>query len=105
MFCEKCGNLMIPKKEGHKEILVCPVCGFTKEKESILIKEKIINKSHEINVVQKDEEKIYPQIKITCPKCGNSKAYFWTIQTRASDEPETKFYKCTKCGYTWRDYS
>ncbi|MEK6946569.1 MAG: transcription factor S, partial [Nanoarchaeota archaeon] len=31
-------------------------------------------------------------------------AYFWLVQTRAGDEPETKFLKCEKCGHTWRDY-
>ncbi|PIO07920.1 transcription factor S, partial [Candidatus Pacearchaeota archaeon CG10_big_fil_rev_8_21_14_0_10_35_219] len=31
-------------------------------------------------------------------------AYFWTMQTRAADESETKFYRCTKCDHTWREY-
>jgi DNA-directed RNA polymerase subunit M len=39
-----------------------------------------------------------------CKKCGNEDSYFWTVQTRASDESETKFFKCTKCGHTRRDY-
>ena len=33
------------------------------------------------------------------------KSYFWMMQTRGSDEPETKFYKCEKCKHVWRDYS
>ncbi|PJB94591.1 transcription factor S, partial [Candidatus Pacearchaeota archaeon CG_4_9_14_0_8_um_filter_35_24] len=24
--------------------------------------------------------------------------------TRAADESETKFYRCTKCDHTWREY-
>ncbi|MCD6114052.1 MAG: transcription factor S, partial [Thermoprotei archaeon] len=39
-----------------------------------------------------------------CPKCGNREAYVWMMQTRAADEPPTRFYRCTKCGYTWREY-
>jgi len=27
------------------------------------------------------------------------------IQTRAADEPPTRFYRCTKCGHTWREYA
>ncbi|MEM4865380.1 MAG: hypothetical protein QXY09_02690 [Acidilobaceae archaeon] len=27
------------------------------------------------------------------------------MQTRAADEPPTRFYRCTKCGYTWREYA
>ena len=40
-----------------------------------------------------------------CPKCGHRTAYFWLVQTRAGDEPETKFLRCEKCGHTWRDYN
>ncbi|GAI81579.1 unnamed protein product, partial [marine sediment metagenome] len=34
----------------------------------------------------------------------NEKAYFWSVQTRSGDEAETKFFKCTKCEFTWREY-
>jgi DNA-directed RNA polymerase subunit M len=27
------------------------------------------------------------------------------VQTRGIDESMTQFYRCTRCGYTWRDYS
>jgi len=39
-----------------------------------------------------------------CPKCGHNEAYYWFMQTRAADEPPTRFYKCTRCGYVWREY-
>lgn len=42
---------------------------------------------------------------VTCPKCGAKKALSWVQQTRASDEPPTRFYKCVSCEYTWREYS
>ena len=43
--------------------------------------------------------------EIACPKCNAKKAISWVEQTRASDEPPTRFYKCASCGYTWREYS
>lgn len=46
-----------------------------------------------------------PTIKIDCEKCGNDEAVWWMLQTRSADEPTTQFYRCTKCKYTWRDYS
>jgi len=46
-----------------------------------------------------------PIVEERCEKCSNKEAYFWTIQTRAADEAETRFFKCTKCNYTWREYS
>ena len=57
----------------------------------------------EIEVIEKVE--IHPKIKIECSKCKNKVAYYWTQQTRGADEPETRFFKCTKCNYTWREYS
>ena len=44
-------------------------------------------------------------VKIDCEKCHNTEGVWWTFQTRSADEPETKFYRCTKCNHTWRDYT
>ncbi len=104
MFCKKCGSIMFPKKEGGKAFWQCMKCGYKEAAENIEIKEKKKTKETEIEVVESESE-IHPVIEETCPKCGNDKAYFWTQQTRAGDEPETKFFRCTKCKHTWRDYS
>ena len=106
MFCPKCGSLMVPKKIDKKIKMVCPNCGYVDDNnDSVQISEKTENKK-EIEVIDNpDVDSLKSKTKIKCPKCGNDEAYFWTVQTRAGDEPETKFYKCTKCGYTWRDYS
>ncbi|MGQ9782101.1 MAG: transcription factor S [Nitrososphaeria archaeon] len=60
-----------------------------------------------IKVLSDAESKIetMPTIEIECPKCGNNKSYWWLLQTRSGDEPPTQFYRCTKCGYTWRMYA
>ena len=44
-------------------------------------------------------------VPIDCEKCHNKEGVSWTFQTRSADEPETKFYRCTKCNHTWRDYT
>ena len=44
-------------------------------------------------------------IKIDCEKCHNHEGVWWSLQTRSADEPETRFYRCVKCNYTWRDYT
>ena len=46
-----------------------------------------------------------PKTEIKCPKCGNPEAYYWLLQTRAGDEPETQFFRCTKCSHQWRNYN
>lgn len=93
----------MPKKESGKYILSCS-CGFTnKETENTKIQDKVDAKK-EIEVIEEDFEG-KPIVDAECPKCGNDKAYFWMQQTRSSDEPETKFYKCAACKHIWRDYS
>ncbi len=80
-------------------------CGFSsKNLDNTEIKETVDNSGNEIEVVDKEIE-TYPETDGECSKCGNKKAYYWLVQTRAGDEAETKFLKCTKCGHTWRDYN
>jgi len=57
--------------------------------------------------IGKKEQKLQtlPTVTIECPKCGNNQAYTWQVQTRGADESSTQFFRCTKCGYTFREYS
>lgn len=77
-------------------------CGYTKKDTSQAIVEQV-KAPQEVEIIS-DEETL-PTTQEDCEKCGNKEAYFWLQQTRAGDEPETKFLKCTKCKHTWRDYS
>lgn len=98
-FCPRCGAVLVQKRKNDG----CPRCSYSaKGRVKIRTSEKIGEKK-EIAVVKKDEE-LLPTIIEKCKKCGNNKAYFWTVQTRSGDEAETKFFKCTKCEYTWREY-
>jgi len=83
----------------------CPRCGYiSKNPVNLSTSEKIETRS-EIPVIKGKEKEVMPIVNEKCKKCGHEKAYFWTVQTRASDESETKFFKCVKCGHTTRDYS
>jgi len=72
--------------------------------EKAKIKE-VVRPSADVEIVVKDTSEMLPLTDASCPKCGHDRAYYWLIQTRASDEPETKFMRCQKCKHTWRDYS
>ena len=100
MFCHRCGSILMPK-QGK---LTCPRCVYkTTEKKDVVIREKIESQKA-VDIIEKEIE-ILPLIDEECPKCQHKKAFFWTVQTRAADEPEIKFFKCEKCKHIWRDYS
>jgi DNA-directed RNA polymerase subunit M len=103
MFCPKCGSVLLPKKEGSKKVLVCSCSYKSSNVEKIKLTETVAKKEKEVEVVEK-KINVFPKTKIRCEKCGHDTAFYWTVQTRAGDEPETKFLKCEKCDYTWRDY-
>jgi DNA-directed RNA polymerase subunit M len=99
-FCPRCGSVLIMKKKN----MGCPRCGYSsKSKMKIKTSEKM-NEKKEVAVIKDKDVEVYPIVDAECKKCGNNKAYFWTLQTRATDEAETKFFKCTKCNFTWREY-
>lgn len=103
LFCPKCGSMMTPKKEKGKKVLACS-CGYTNKKiskEESHMKE-VVKSTGKVEIVDEDNSP-HPTTETTCPKCSHDEAYWWTKQTRASDEPETKFLKCTKCKHTWRE--
>lgn len=100
MFCPKCGSILLPKKGW----LICPRCSYKSKGENAAVKEKAEHEK-EVAVVCKEEAEHLPLTKdMTCPKCGHEGAYYWEIQTRAGDEPATRFFKCEKCKHTWREY-
>lgn len=105
-FCEKCGNMMMPfAQEDGMSVLKCRSCGHIKEIEKPLKLSEEIGKGPRDKIVVVEDNSIpMPITKATCPKCDNTDAYYWTLQTRRGDEGATEFYRCTKCKHTWRNY-
>jgi DNA-directed RNA polymerase subunit M len=115
-FCPKCGSRLEPKKtKKGKEtslILICPKDGYKKEPGKKVEPPKVgkvirHNPQQLVAVIGKEEQRLrtLPTVRIECPKCGNNNAYVWQVQTRGSDESSTQFLRCTKCNYTFREYS
>lgn len=98
MFCPKCGSFLISK--GGK--MVCSSCGPVQIEGKIKEKSTVLKK--EVPMIKADME-VLPKTKEECPKCGHKEAFYWMIQTRAADEAPTRFYRCVKCGHSWRAYS
>jgi len=113
-FCQKCGMRLVLSPKGKtlsRFTLKCPNCGYElrgSKKPSPTIVKKIVKSTPESVVVIGEKEaglKTLPTEKIECPRCGNMEAYVWLVQTRGADESSTQFFRCTKCGSTWREYS
>jgi DNA-directed RNA polymerase subunit M len=106
----------VPKKaksgsEGSIS-LACPKCGYKKQPPGKKVEPKVAkviqHKPQDlVAVIGKEEQKLrtLPTVRVECPKCGNNTAYVWQVQTRGADESSTQFLRCTKCSYTFREYS
>ncbi|MEE2600697.1 MAG: transcription factor S [Thermoproteota archaeon] len=103
-FCPTCETLL--KKNNNK--LVCPKCEYVKKIDKT-IKEKPKEPDSDFLVMGESDmsaaKGLKSTIKIDCEKCHNHEGVWWSLQTRSADEPETRFYRCVKCNYTWRDYT
>ena len=100
-FCPKCGAVLIQKTKK----MGCPRCTYySKGKPTKLKTSEKLDEKREVAVYSGKEQSTLPVINYKCKKCKNDKSYFWTVQTRSSDEAETKFFKCTKCNNTVREY-
>jgi DNA-directed RNA polymerase subunit M len=105
-FCPKCGTALTPIKKDKKIVLTCIKCGY-ETTQKLKAVSKIQHEKENIVVIGKEEEKIrtLPTMKAECPKCGHSEAFYWMVQTRGADESSTQFFRCVRCGYTWREIS
>lgn len=45
-------------------------------------------------IVTDNKNVALPTTTITCYKCGGTKGYWWTVQTRSADEAPTNFIRC-----------
>jgi DNA-directed RNA polymerase subunit M len=84
---------------------VCRKCGYEKEIEG---DERIVmiskGNKEEIPVIEGESIKTFPTVNTLCPACGNREAFWWLRQLRSADESEVRFFRCTRCGKTWREY-
>ena len=118
MFCPKCGELSFPNASG---IIKCPnhACGYNGPingsmeidgKEIDLVNasstSKASNLKHLKEVIAESEgEGVLMEGAMMCPKCDSQKIYVVMMQTRSSDEPETKIGTCADCGHKFREYA
>ncbi len=84
MVCRKCGH-KVPKAAGES------IVSMTKQLDRVV-------------PVLEQESSGLPTTNARCSDCGNNVAYWWLRQLRSADESEVRFFRCTKCSKTWREY-
>lgn len=97
---------MNPVKRASGVIFRCPACGYEGEDgKKINIVGRVGSAGAEVRIVESKVTLSLPTVMKVCPKCENSRAYYQMVQTRSADEPPTRIYTCTRCGYSWREFS
>ena len=103
-FCPKCEVKLKNSDVG----LQCPQCNYTEGQKAQPTKKIVNEEEPDFSLLAfegNEGEESLPTVKIDCEKCGYGEAVGWMFQTRSADEPTTRFYRCQKCKYTWRDYT
>ncbi|HOV81789.1 MAG TPA: transcription factor S [Methanothrix sp.] len=99
-FCPQCKSMMMPKGG----MMVCRRCGYEMPKAA---GESLVSRTEQLDrvvPVLEQESAGLPTTAARCPDCGNNVAYWWLRQLRSADESEVRFFRCTKCNKTWREY-
>ncbi len=84
--------------------MVCRKCGHKMPK---IAGDALVSKTRQLDrviPVLEQESAGLPTTNARCPDCGNNEAYWWLRQLRSADESEVRFFRCTKCNKTWREY-
>lgn len=75
--------------------VVCTFLVFGDMKTNFTIQFRTYTKSSNPAKIEENDEG--PVVERLCPKCGNDKMSYATLQLRSADEGQTVFYTCTNC--------
>lgn len=106
-FCDLCGSMMISSEGG----MACTNqdCTFEVEQDHERAAEFVSTESQsDTEIIETEAGATFegkPTAEVHCESCGHDRAWYTIKQTASADEPPTRFFKCTECGYRWRDYN
>ena len=104
-FCKTCGNILVVKDFIDGKKFFCRKCNEASAVDETVTISFVQNEKKEIAVFDETGEE-FPTTKVLCPKCEKEVEAYWALQqTRAADEPPTRFYRCKTCNHVWREYS
>jgi len=105
-FCDECGSMM----HADGDEMVCSACDTRVAKDESRAADFVTTDEQTGEEVIETEEGANFEGKptsddVVCEECGHGEAWYTIKQTASADEPPTRFFKCTSCGYRWREYS
>eukprot|EP00742_Colponemidia_sp_Colp-10_P017639 GILJ01020301.1.p1 GENE.GILJ01020301.1~~GILJ01020301.1.p1 ORF type:complete len:112 (-),score=0.82 GILJ01020301.1:101-436(-) len=109
-FCPFCATLLVIES-GVNNRLICVTCNY------LCPVNEVLTVTHDFTKDNKKGSEIEETLAvgdgpeggqiITIPcesgECESDKAYFTQLQMRGGDEAQTTFFKCTVCGFLWKD--
>ncbi|XP_055322226.1 DNA-directed RNA polymerase I subunit RPA12 [Sitodiplosis mosellana] len=100
-FCPNCGSILpYLRTTGNVKCYTClhdwPPEVFGDMKSNFTIN---FNTYVKAKIAKKEDEDEGPIVERLCPKCGNEKMSYATLQLRSADEGQTVFYTCTNCKF------
>jgi transcription factor S len=111
-FCSKCNSRLVYKSNDKKLSLYCPKCKKKIEvaEKNLILKIKndfvhpIKDRKEGVVVIDKNLQKLrsLPVVNSECYKCNGTKAETWELNLGSEDNSQAVFYRCIKCGHTWR---
>lgn len=108
-FCDECGGMLVSEKKDGQTVMECRDCGNVQDVDGgdyKVTEEKEDDPMNHLNVNEEGgEEAARPTTERECNVCDKeTEQEWWMKQTRASDEPATRFYKCRECGKVQKEY-
>ncbi|KAL1528799.1 hypothetical protein AB1Y20_010124 [Prymnesium parvum] len=104
-FCPPCGNILHLERYGSQLRFFCQTCPYVYQLKETVYSEVRLDHQDVDDVLGGPEAwKNIDQItEATCSKCNNNRAFYQHLQVRSTADPMSTFYKCTSCGFRWRE--
>ncbi|KAJ8724326.1 hypothetical protein PYW08_015800 [Mythimna loreyi] len=102
-FCARCGSILPLLQEfGSVRCYACKASfdaeNFSDLKFNYTIHFNTVSVITHENMLSTDGPE-GPVVERRCPKCGNDRMSYATLQLRSADEGQTVFYTCIACKY------
>jgi DNA-directed RNA polymerase subunit M/transcription elongation factor TFIIS len=107
-FCQNCGT-RLKSSRNDAQILACSRCGYEKAEKEGKPSSTFTGQTFKEGIVVIDQDvaglRVLPTVRADCLKCDAKKAHNWAIYVSDEDMAmiEVQVFRCTGCGYTWRE--